>query len=787
MGMLDRKLLRDLERLWAQALAIAFVIAAGVATLVLGHGAYRSLEETRLTYYDRYGFGDVFSQVTRAPIHIAGDIAELPGVLSSEVRITKNVLIDIPGFPPPASGLALSIPDYRQPTLNRLLMRAGRTPEPGVADEVVVDEAFARVHSFYTGSQFAAIMNGKRRTLRIVGIALSPEFIYALGPGDIMPDPRRFAVLWMSQKTIESIFDLKSAFNSVAIKVQPGASVPEVIRKLDLILADYGGSGSYGRREHQSHAFIDAELKQIASGTRIIPPIFLFVSAFLINITLSRLVTLEREQIGLLQAIGYTRMTIAWHYVKFVVVISVIGILLGWALGTWLGAGVARLYQSLYNFPFLIFRHDGDIYANSALISAVAAVLGAAKATNDVLALKPAVAMLPPTPPRYRKFVSDKFSLAARVSRRTVMAMRNLVRRPVRTAFTTLGLSLSVAILVTALFTFDSVEFMIDVTFFQTERQAGSVTFSERSPATIVDAVSRLPGVTRAEPFRAVPVRFRNGHLERRVTIIGKPADQDLSRILNLSFKPVPLPDDGVIISERLANILELRRGDYVDVEVLEGRRQTLRLPIADVFKSYLGLGVFMRNEALNRMMDEDTRITGVHISYDRNAEEKLFAAVKETPTVASIGVRGISLTRFRETLAKNIAISTTVYVFLSSIIAFGVVYNTARVQLSERARELASLRVLGFNKAEVAGVLLTELALLTVIATPIGWLLGTAFAWATVQGYTNDLYSLPLTIETSTYSTASLIVFAAALVSAYVVRRRVDELDLVAVLKSRD
>lgn len=785
--MLDRKLLRDLERLWAQALAIAFVIAAGVATLVLGGGAYRSLEETRTTYYDRYGFGDVFSQVTRAPSHIALDISELPGVLASETRITKSVLIDIQGFAPPASGLAISIPDYHQPALNRLLMREGRVPEPGRADEVVVDEAFAKAHKFHAGSHFSAIMNGKRRTLRIVGVALSPEFIYALGPGDMMPDPRRFAVLWMSQKTIESIFDLKSAFNYVTIKVQPGASIPEVIRKLDLILADYGGSGAYGRREHQSHAFIDAELKQIASGTRIIPPIFLFVSAFLINITLSRLVTLEREQIGLLQAIGYTRPTIAFHYMKFVIVIAVVGIVIGWALGTWLGAGVARLYQTLYNFPFLIFRHDVDIYANSALVSAIAAMAGAAKATYDVMALKPAVAMLPPAPPRYRKFIPDRFSIANKVSRRTVMAMRNLVRRPVRTLLTTLGLALSVAILVTALFTFDSVEFMIDVTFFQTERQAGSMTFTERSPAKITDAVSKLPGVLRAEPYRAVPVRFRNGHLERRVTIIGKPKDQDLSRILNLEFHPVVLPDEGLIISERLANILELRRGDFVDVEVLEGRRIKLRLPIADVFKSYLGLGVFMRNEALANLLDEDARVTGVHISYDRSKEEDLFKAIKSTPTIASIGVRGISLARFRATLAKNIAISTTVYVFLSCIIAFGVVYNTARVQLSERARELASLRVLGFNKAEVAGVLLTELALLTIIATPIGWLLGTGFAWATVQGYTNDLYSLPLTIETATYSTASLIVIAAALVSAYVVRRRVDELDLVAVLKSRE
>jgi putative ABC transport system permease protein len=786
MRMLDRKLLRDLRRIWAQALAIALVMASGVATYVLASGAYHSLDETRAAYYLRYRFADVFAQVRRAPKSIAEQIATIPGVAAAEPRITHLSLLDVEGLAEPASGMAVSIPDLHDPRLNLPHLREGRLPERARTDEVTINEAFAKAHRMQIGSTFKALLNGKKRELKVVGVALSPEFIYALGPGDLMPDDRRFAILWMSEKALAALFDLDGAFNAVSLKLLPGASEVEVIKELDDLLARYGGTGAYGRKDQLSHAFLDAELRQLDALRRVMPPIFLLVSAFLINITLARMIALEREQIGLLKALGYGPLPIAAHYVKIVLAITTVGILIGSVVGAWLGKGLTRLYAEFFHFPFLIFRHDADVYATAALVSILAAVVGALKAVSDVLALAPAVAMQPPAPTRYRQLFLGRLVRSTVFSQLTIMALRHIARWPFRAAATALGISFGVALLVTALLSFDSVELMIDVAFFRTERQQATLNFTDEKHGRALQVVQRLPGVLRAEPYRSVSVRLRNGYLARKLSIVGKPREMDLSRVLDLDFKPVKLPESGLVVGERVAEILQLRRGDVVEVEILEGRRGVRQVPVADVIKSYFGLAVFMDIDALDTLV-YGARLTGVHISYDALLQDDLFTAIKSTPGIGSIALQRHALTRFRETIAQNINYSVTIYVTLATIIAFGVVYNSARIQLSENARELASLRVLGFTRGEVSRVLLTELALLTLAAIPLGWVIGYGFGWLLIQAFSSDLYRVPFVIEQATYAKASLVVLVATAASALIVRRRIDRLDLIAVLKTRD
>jgi putative ABC transport system permease protein len=786
MRVLDRKLLRDLRRMWAQALAIALVMASGVATYVLASGAYHSLDETRQAYYLRYRFADVFAQVRRAPKSVAEQIAAISGVAAAEPRITHLSLLDVEGLAEPASGMAVSIPDLREPRLNLPHLREGRLPERARTDEVTVNEAFAKAHRMQIGSTFKALLNGKKRELKIVGVALSPEFIYALGPGDLMPDDRRFAVLWMSEKALAALFDLDGAFNAISLKLLPGASEVEVIKQVDDLLARYGGTGAYGRKDQLSHAFLDAELRQLDALRRVMPPIFLLVSAFLINITLARMIALEREQIGLLKALGYGPLPIAAHYIKIVLAITFVGILIGAIAGAWMGKGLTRLYAEFFHFPFLIFRHDADVYAIAALVSVLAAVVGALKAVSDVLALAPAVAMQPPAPTRYRQLLLGRLIPSSLFSQLTIMAFRHIARWPLRAAATTLGIAFGVALPVTALLSFDSVELMIDVAFFRTERQQATLNFTDEKHERALGVVQRMPGVLRAEPYRSVAVRLRNGHLARKLTIVGKPRQMDLSRVLDLDFKPVTLPESGLVVGERVAEILQLRRGDVVEVEILEGRRGFRQVPVADVIKSYFGLAVFMDIEALDTLM-YGARLTGVHIAYDAGRQGDLFAAIKSTPGIGSIALQRHALARFRETIAQNIDYSVTIYVVLAAIIAFGVVYNSARIQLSENARELASLRVLGFTRAEVSRVLLTELALLTLAAIPLGWVIGYCFGRLLIQAFSSDLYRVPFVIEQATYAKASLVVLAATAASALIVRRRIDKLDLIAVLKTRD
>ncbi len=789
MSVLDKKLMRDLWRLKGQGLAIALVMASGMAVLIMAIGTHRSLSEIRNTYYERYQFAHIFAQVKRAPKHLARQIALIPGVTKVETRIIGSVILDIEGLATPASGRMVSLPGRPdsdgQPKLNRLYLRTGRLPVPGSRNEVVINEAFARAHSFAPGMRLGAIVNGRRRDVKIVGIALSPEFIYAVGPGEMMPDDRRFGILWMSQTEAEAAFDMQGAFNSVLLLLRRDAREKDVIERLDQLLDRYGGLGAYGRKDQQSHAFIDAELTQLRGMAIVLPPIFLLVAAFLINITLSRLIALEREQIGLLKALGYRSWGVALHYLKLVIAIALIGIAVGIPLGTWFGQSMTAIYTEFYHFPFLIFINPLDVYVIGIAVSLLAAVAGALRAVWLVVDLPPAVAMSPPAPTRYRRGIAAR--LLSGLPQITTMILRHMVRFPARTLLTSLGIAGGVALLTGALSIIDSLNFMIDVTYNRTLRYDTSVEFTGLRDRRIVTEVARLPGVLRAEPHRTVLVVLRHENRSRRIGLTGIAGGNRLRGLLDPDLKPLTLPDSGLAIAEKVAELLHLRRGDRVRVEIMEGRKKHIDLPVTAIMQGYLGLSVYMDLDRLNALMGDGNGITGVTLSVDNRHENRLYAKLKTYPAVAGITLLQASQAKFRETMAENINIIRTVYVLMAVVITFGVVYNSARINLSERGRELASLRVLGFSRAEVSWILLGELALLVLIAIPPGWLMGIGLKWLIIQSLDNELYRVPFHLLRDKLFFAAGICILAASVSALVVRKRVDRLDLIEVLKTRE
>ena len=784
---LDIKLMRDLKRLWPQALAIALVMAAGVATLILGVGAYDSLSTTRARYYEQNRFADVFASLTRAPDTLKPEIAALDGVAAVETRVEKIALADIDGMAEPASVLLVSLPDYREQALNRVYLRSGRLPDPDAGNEALANAGFARAHGLAEGDRIRVLINGRSRDIRISGTALSPEFIYALGPGALMPDDRRFGILWMPEKVLKPAYDLDGAFNAVSLKLVTGTNPEKVITRLDRLLDRYGGRGAYTRKDQQSHAFLDAELHQLRAMSRILPPIFLLVSAFLVNMTLSRLIALEREQIGLLKAMGYSSWAVVRHYAGFVSLIALLGIAIGLGAGTWLGVGMTKLYAQFFSFPFLVFTRNPAVYGIAAAATYAAALGGAVKAVREVAWLSPAVAMSPPAPQRYRKIFGGTRDYSRVVRQSGVIVMRHLTHWPLRTGSGVLGMALAVAILVGSLWAFGSIDHMVDVTFRRSDRQDAAITFTEVKPLRALYETRRLPGVMAAEPFRALAVKLRNGPVERRVSLLGKEAGASLSRVLDGNLTPVVLPDQGLVISEALARILKLKRGDMVEVEVLEGRRQTVRQPVSAIVSGFIGLTAYMNLSAMNRLLGDGDVISGAYLALDMDQRNTLFGILKETPAASFIALQYAAVQKFRETLAQNVTIMITVYATLAAIIAFGVVYNFARISLSEQGREMASLRVLGFTKGEVSALLLGELAVVVLIAQPLGWLIGWSFAWAMAEGFRTELYRVPLVVNREVYGWASLVVLGAAAVSGLIVRRRIDRLDMIEVLKTRE
>jgi putative ABC transport system permease protein len=787
MSSLDRKLLRDFRRIWAQALAIALVIAGGVASLVMAVGSSRSLDETRIAYYERNRFADAFATVTRAPKLVIREIERIPGVATVEGRITKFALVDIPGVTQPATAVFVSLPDSGQPDLNRLHIRTGRLPDPASRDEVVLNASFAEAQGLAIGSRFSALLNGRKRNLVVVGTVLSPEFLYAIGPGDIMPDDTRFGIAWMPERALAAAYDLEGAFSSVAVKLAAGASEVDVLSRMDVILDRYGGRAAYGRKDQTSNAFLDHELDMLENMSRTLPPIFVLVSAFLVNLILGRLIALEREQIGLLKALGFHNWAIAAHYLKLVGLIALAGIAIGAAAGILLGQYVTELFANFFRFPFLIFAPTVDLYLGAGAIGAGAAMAGAAAAVRGAVALEPAVAMRPPAPPAYRRLLPDWLDLGRSFGQRSVMGLRSMAHHPLRALLTAIGLAFATGMLVVSLFTRDTMDLLVDVTYFLADRQDATLSFAERRPERAVGEVLRLPGVLAAEPYREVPVRIRFGAVERRLMVTGRPAGADLSRIIDLDLSPVTPPSEGLAVSGMLASILGARVGDLVELDLLEGQRRTVTVPVAALVEDYFGLKGMMDDRALARLLREAPAVSGVHVSMDETRQEELFAAVKTLPVISGLALQKASLANFRKTIALLVTTMGSIYTTLAAIIAFGIVYNSARIALSERARELASLKVLGFRRGEVLRLLLGELALLALVAQPPGWAIGYGLASLMRNNLAGELMRVRLVVENTTYVLASAVVLAAALASAMMVVRRVDRLDLVAVLKTRD
>ncbi|MEW6207307.1 MAG: FtsX-like permease family protein [Acidobacteriota bacterium] len=787
MSALDKKLIRDLLRLCGQVIAVAMVVACGIAVYVTMRSSYDALLSSQSSYYDRYRFADIFAQVKRAPQSLASEIAAIEGVAAVETRVVMEVTLDVAGLDEPATGRLVSIPERREPILNDLHIRHGRWVEAGRRDEVLISEGFAEANALEVGQSVGAIINGRRDDLKIVGIAISPEYVNEIRAADVFPDKRRFGVLWMSRQSLASAFDMEGGFNDLSLSLAPQASEREVIARLDTILERYGCLGAYGRRDQMSHRFLEDEIAQDKITGIFVPSIFLAVAAFLIHMVLSRLVSTERSQIAVMKAFGYTNRAIGFHYLKFALFAVLMGTAVGTPLGAWLGKGLARLYSKFFRFPELQFTVGPHVLWLAIAISAGAAFVGAMLAVRRVAALPPAEAMRPEPPARFRAGMLERIHLQKLFSPAARMIVRNIERRPLKAFLSITGIAFAVAILLVGRYFTDALDHMIEVHFRTIQREDAMVTFNNPRSSSARYDLARLPGVTRSETFRAVPVRLRFEHRWRRVALLGINADNELRRLLDSRLQKIVLPPEGVVLTARLADMLGVKEGETVTVEVLEGERPVRRVAVAGLVDEMIGLSAYMDARALNRLMREGETISGAYLAVDPAIAPFLYSRLKRTPAVGAVAIREAMLESFLETVAENLTISTSILIIFACVIAFAIVYNGARIALSERGHELASLRVLGFTRNEITAMLLGEQGALTLAAIPFGFALGYAICAVLVWLTASELYRIPLIISSKSYVFAFGITAIAAFLSGLLITGRLRRLDLVAVLKARE
>jgi putative ABC transport system permease protein len=788
MRALDQKILRDLWHLRGQVMAISMVIAAGVAVLVMALSTQQALVQTAEAYYERYAFGDVFAGLKRAPEHIARRIAAIEGVQTVQTRVAHFATLDIEGFPEPVMAQFVSIPEYRQPVLNQLALRAGRLVAANRPDEVVLNEPFAEAHGFLPGDEIVAILNGHRRKLQIVGTALSPEFIYSLGPGALMPDDLRFGVLWMGSEALAAAFDLQGSFNNVSLRLARGVNAETVIPQLDQLLERYGGVGAIARADQLSNWFVMNEVVQLGTMSRILPAIFLLVSAFLTNMVLARLIATERSQIGLMKAFGYSNFEVGWHYTKLVIAIGAMGMALGLLVGAWVGRMNTEMYAHLFRFPLLLYRPSASAFIIAGGLSLSAAVVGAVGSVRRAALLPPAQAMIPPSPPVYKSSRLARTRCSHWLDQPTRIILRHIAREPMRSLLSGGGIACSVGLLVMALQWSDALDYLAQRYFFDAQRQHLMVGLAESQASNIVHEFEHMPGVLTVEPMRIVSADFQSGAVTHRGVLTGVQSQARLQPIFD-DYRNVivPMPAAGLVLATRLARKLNVGIGDRIWVNIREGRRPQVQLPVVDLFETHIGMPAFLHVAALNRLLKERPSVDYVNLLIDPARESALYLALKKLPKVSAVMLRRAAIDSFDATVTGNMMVFITLFAVFAGVLGFGVAYNAARISLSERGRDLATLRVLGFTRGETFYILVGELMLLMVLALPLGCWFGSGLTRLMATSFDTELFRIPLIVEPSTYGVAVLIAIVSTLLSAVIVRRRVDRLNLINVLKTRE
>ena len=782
---LDRKLVRDLRRLKGQAAAVALVMACGLAMMIMARSLIRSLETTRDNFYQANHFAEVFAHLKRAPRSVGDQAAAIPGVAAVQIGISVQVTLDLPDLDEPASGLVRSLPASGTPALNQLFLRAGRWLTPGGHGEVLVGEAFAGANRLRPGDSLTILLNGRRQTLRIAGIVLSPEFVFESRPGTALPDNRTYGSFWMSYPELAAAFNLDGAFNHLVLTLAPGASERPVIAALDRLLQPYGGRGAYGRADHPSHIRVSDEIRVLRTLAVAFPIVFLSVAAFMTNAVLSRLVSLQRDQIAILKAFGFTNREIAFHYLKFALVMVMGGTLVGGVGGLFLGHRLVQLYQIFFRFPDLTFHLDRAALGLALIVSAGAATAGVYGAVRRAARLPPAEAMRPEPPASYRPALVERTGIAHFLSNTFRIAVRNLERRPMQALFTCAGLALATGILIVPNCFRDAVAEVLEFQWDVVQRQDLSAGLVEPASMLAAHPLSQLPGVKSIEPFRTIPVRLHFGHRHRQLMIRGLPAVSHHDRVIDADYHTIQLPPEGMVLSAKLAETLGARVGDSILVEVLEGRRTTRAVPLTGLAEDFAGMGAYMERHALNRLLGEGDVMNAASFTVDSAHRAEFLRALKQTPRVNWVAVKESMRANFRATTAASINTFQTIYLVFATVVAFGVVYNNARISLAERARELATLRVIGFSRREVGTVLITELAILALISVPVGLLIGSGFATGIVHAVNTETVRLPVVLSAHNYAFAVSVVIVASTLSALFVLRQLNRLNLVGALKA--
>ena len=795
MSVLDRKLRRDLVASWASVLlllAIVGIITVGVACFVSMLSCYFNLTAAKQRYYRQCRMADFWVDLKKAPLSELDALAGLPGVSSIRPRIGFFATVDLEHVTKPLNGQVLSLPDRRKPVINDIVLQRGGYFTDRRENEVIVNEAFAAYHKLKPGDWIRLLLNNRRQELFIVGTAISSEFLYLLQPGSLAPDSEHFGIFYLKRSYAEDVLDFDGAANQVVGRLDPETreAPAELLAEAERLLSPYGVFSTTPLVDHVSNKFISQEIEGLWVFAVIMPSIFLAVAAMVLNVLLRRLAEQQRTVVGTLKALGYSDAQVSLHFLKFALTVGLIGGLTGCVAGYWLAEGMTIIYQEFYEFPDLVNRLYPGLFVIALGISLGCAVLGSLQGTRAVLRLSPAAAMRPKPPKKGGAILLERIGwLWGRLSSGWRMALRGVFRSRMRTLAGIFAAAMGSAVLVNGFMMMDAAKYLIDYQFKWILRSDMDLAFKDEQNENVLLEAARLPAVDRAEPILNVACTFINGPYRRKGAVTGIAPDAQLTVPRGRNAIPIPVPATGLVMSRKLAEVLHLEQGDLVTIRPIKGLRRDRQAPVLKISDSFFGTAVHADIHYLSRLVGEELALSGVQLAVDQDPAhvEELYRELKRLPALQAVSARRDMIANLDKILVEQMGIMITTFILFAGVVFFGSILNASLISLSERQREVATLRVLGYGPWQIGSLLLRESMIVTLVGALVGMPIGYSLSVLVSVAYDTELFRFPVIAMPTTWIWTLLLAVFFGLVAHGLVQLVVHWMDWLDALQAKE
>lgn len=780
---LNRKLCRDIILARGQLAAVAAIMAVGVAAYVGMSGTCRNLEAAKRSYYTRCQMADFWVHLKKAPVSEVAALSAMDDVAALRTRISYQVTVDLDDVARPLTGLVVSMPAERRAVINDIVLKRGGYFSRKRRNEVIVSDDFATKRGLTPGDRVHLLLNNQRKELFVVGTADSSEFTYLVSPGGIVPDPANYGVFYIKRRYAEEVFDFEGACNEVVGRLVPSAQRrPErVLQTIETRLATFGVISKTALKQQPSNFILTNEIQQGKEMATMLSSIFLLVAALVLNVLLSRMAEQQRTVVGTLKAIGYTNRQILRHFFGFGIVVGAMAGLAGWPGGYWLSHAMTNMYRPIFDFPRLDNQLYPSLMAQGMVMSLVFAVLGTLRGVRAVQRLKPAEAMRPRPPQTGRSVILERWRwFWHRLGFQTQMVLRGLFRTRVRTLVGIFAAAMGAAIMVAAFYYRDAFVYLIQFQYEEIDRSDYTLVFRDERGDGALAEVRDLPGVNRAEPLLTVAGTLHHGRHRKKSAITGVKPDAQLTVPRDANAERVRVPRTGLLLTRQLAEILHAQPGDRLTLIPNRGLRRPVDVPVVRVVDSYLGLGAYADIDYLDHVVGEASALNQIQLSVDRGLRTRraLYRELKRLPTLQAVVATRQAKENVEDEMLKMMTTMAYFLIAIAAVIYSGSILNAALISISERQREIATLRVLGYGPRAIGGIFLRESLIVNVVGALLGLPLGYFISLASAAGFDSELFRMPRVIQPISLVVTVVLAIVMCLASHFIVQTVINKMD---------